>query len=264
MSNSFKIYMHICNATGKVYIGQTNRKNINERFGKNGCRYHGCPKFSKAIKKYGWNNFSHIILESNLSEEEVDYKERFYIKLYHSTDKKFGYNISEGGSKTKTISIEIRQRISNSLKGKVDWNTGRKCSEETKRLISEKKKGVSYPNTVVWTSEMRRKQSQRLMGHKMPQSAITKLKSYSGEKAIWYGRHHSEKTKQKLSEYRGEKASWYGRKHTEEYKNHMSKKVSGANNQAYGKHWYNDGIKNIFTYECPIGFHKGKLNYKTK
>lgn len=262
--NSFKIYMHLNKTNGKVYIGQTNRRCINDRFGKDGKRYYACPMFGSAIKKYGWDNFSHIILEDNVSADMVDYKERFYISLYHSTDKDFGYNLASGGSFGKTIPQETRKKISNSLKGNIPWNIGKKHSEETRRKISKIKKGVSHPNNTIWTDEMRRKQSEKLKGHKMPKSAIEKLKQYSGENAIWYGRHHSEETKEKLRQYRGDKASFYGKKHTQEYKEYMSKRVSGKNNQAYGKHWYTNGVSNYFGYECPNGFYKGVTKKNSK
>lgn len=254
---TYKIYMHLNIKNGKIYIGQTNRKNLNDRWGKEGRRYYQCPMFGNAIKKYGRHNFIHIILEDNLTESQVDYKERFYIKLYHSNDKDYGYNISDGGRFGKTMPEEVRKKISDSLKGKVTWNTGRKRSEETKRKISEKKRGISIHNNVVWTDEMRKRQSEKLKGHHMPKTAIEKLKQYSGEKAIWYGRHHTEETKEKLRQYCGEKHPFYGKKHTEEYKKYMSKKVSGENNQAYGKHWYTNGIVNYFGFECPNGFYKG-------
>lgn len=256
---NYRIYMHLNIKNGKIYIGQTNRKNLNDRWGKEGRRYYQCPRFGCAIKKYGWNNFVHIILEENVSEKDIDYKERFYINLYHSTDKDFGYNLSPGGNNGKTISEETRKKISNSLKGKVTWNTGRKHSKETRRKISEAKKGKSVPNTTIWTKEMRQRHREIMLGRKMPESAIQKLKQYSGKNAIWYGRHHTEETKEKLRQYCGEKASFFGKKHSQEYKDYMSKKVSGKNNQAYGKHWFNNGIKNVFCYECPEGYIKGKI-----
>ncbi len=257
MEKIYKIYMHLNKINGKIYIGQTNRTNINDRYGKNGRRYAQCPRFGAAIQKYGWENFVHMILEDKLSFEEANNKERFYIALYHSTDKDYGYNVSSGGVINKTIPIEIRIKISNSLKGKSSSNIGRKCSEETKRKISKSKKGKSHANTTVWTEEMRKRHSELMRGRKKSQSAIEKLKKYSGQNAVWYGRHHTEETKIKLRQYCGEKASFYGKKHTQKYKDYMSKKVSGSNNQAFGKHWFTNGSKNYFGFECPEGFMRG-------
>ena len=262
--DTYRIYMHLNKINGKVYIGQTNRRFINDRFGKDGKKYYVCPLFGNAIKKYGWNNFVHFIIEDNIPSDLVEYKERFYINLYHSTDKEFGYNIASGGSLGKIIPEETKKKISNSLKGNIPWNLGIKHREETKIKISEAKKGVSHPNNSVWTDEMRKRQSEKLKGHHMPEIAIEKLKQYSGEKAIWYGRHHSEETKEKLRQYCGDKASFYGKKHTQEYKEYMSKRVSGKNNQAYGKHWYTNGVSNYFGYECPNGFYKGVTKKNSK
>ena len=259
MKKKYKIYMLLNNKNGKIYIGQTCRT-LKARFGCKGNGYLHPKKINRigqAILKYGWDSFSSIILEEVNTPQIADLKERFYISLYHSNTEAFGYNIINGGVYGCSIPKEIRDKIANSLKGKVSWTKGRHHSEETKRKISMVKKGVSHPNTTIWTEEMRKHQSEIMKGKKMPQSAIEKLKQYKGEKAIWYGKHHSEETKRKLREYKGEKASWYGRKHTEEYKAYMSKKVSGKNNQAYGKHWFTNGEINIFTYDCPPGFKKG-------
>ena len=80
---------------GKVYIGQT-KQSLKTRWA-NGKGYKNCTAFNYAIEKYGWNNFDHIVLEEELSKDEADIKEQYYIHLYHSTDKDFGYNITDGG-----------------------------------------------------------------------------------------------------------------------------------------------------------------------
>ena len=47
--------------------------------------------------------------------------------------------------------------------------------------------------------------------------------AHTGEKAYWYGKHHSEESKQKISEsMTGEKAYWYGKHFSEEHKNKIS------------------------------------------
>lgn len=93
--NKYCIYMHTA-PNGKMYIGQT--CDINHRFGNNGYNYKGCKRFMNAIKKYGWDNFEHRIISSNLTKEEADFQEMFYISAYNLTDDKYGYNITKGGA----------------------------------------------------------------------------------------------------------------------------------------------------------------------
>ena len=81
---------------GKMYVGQT--CNINKRFGSNGINYIGCKRFYNAIKKYGWDNFEHQVISTNLTKEEADFQEMFYISAYNLTDDKYGYNITDGGA----------------------------------------------------------------------------------------------------------------------------------------------------------------------
>ena len=89
------VYMHTVKENGKKYIGQS-KMSPEKRWGKNGHRYKGCM-FYDAIKKYGWNNIEHEILIDNLTEEEADYYEKYYIALYQTDISEFGYNISKGG-----------------------------------------------------------------------------------------------------------------------------------------------------------------------
>lgn len=63
--------------------------------------------FSKAIKKYGWRNFQHIILCENVAE----ILEQYYIWLYKSNDREFGYNIEGGGHAKKIVSEETKKKI---------------------------------------------------------------------------------------------------------------------------------------------------------
>lgn len=75
---SFCIYLLENNINHKKYVGQTIQK-PQSRW-RNGKGYVCQPAIGKAIKKYGWNNFTHIILEDNiLTQEEANEKERYYI-----------------------------------------------------------------------------------------------------------------------------------------------------------------------------------------
>lgn len=89
----YLIYKHTCKENGKSYIGQTKR-NPKRRW-KRGYGYRGMF-FYKAIEKYGWDGFDHIILEENIpTQEEANEKEKYYISLYDTINN--GYNISIGG-----------------------------------------------------------------------------------------------------------------------------------------------------------------------
>ena len=90
------IYLHRNKINGKVYIGQTCQKP--EKRWNYGHGYKNCPRFYSAIVSYGWSNFEHIILENNLTSDEANEKEQYYIKKYNSQNPDLGYNLTEGGS----------------------------------------------------------------------------------------------------------------------------------------------------------------------
>lgn len=90
------IYLHRNKINGKVYIGQTCQKP--EKRWNYGHGYKNCPRFYSAIVSYGWSNFEHIILENNLTSNEANEKEQYYIKKYNSQNPDLGYNLTEGGS----------------------------------------------------------------------------------------------------------------------------------------------------------------------
>lgn len=95
MERLFTIYMHRNKINNKVYIGQTCLPL--ERRWKHGNGYDKDPLFYKAIVKYGWDNFEHLVLEKNLSEEQVNERERYWIKKYQSNNVNYGYNLTPGG-----------------------------------------------------------------------------------------------------------------------------------------------------------------------
>lgn len=68
------------------------------------------------------------------------------------------------------------------------------------------------------------------------------------------GRELSEEHKRKLSEA---KKCNKGKARSEETKMKISNTLKGKN---IGRHWYNNGVENVFTFECPDGFVKGVLH----
>ena len=89
---SFCVYMHINNKNGKKYIGITSKKDPQKRWGRNGSGYK-CQFFYKAIQKYGWDNFSHEIIATDLSIEEALNLETELITKFRSLWTDNGYNI---------------------------------------------------------------------------------------------------------------------------------------------------------------------------
>lgn len=127
----FYVYMHVNKINNKKYIGIT-RRNPEVRW-YNGKGYGHNQYFTNAINKYGWNNFEHIILFSNLTESEACLKEQELIKYYKSNTHSFGYNLESGG-KYFNVNELTKKKISESSKGK-------KLSNKTKNKISNSEKG---------------------------------------------------------------------------------------------------------------------------
>ena len=87
------IYFILDRTNGKAYIGKTRqklRKRIKNH--KSGAKsYIDC-----AIQKHGWENFSVFALEECATPEELDERERYWIRTLH-TRAPYGYNLTEGG-----------------------------------------------------------------------------------------------------------------------------------------------------------------------
>lgn len=134
----WKVYKHT-SPPGKCYIGITHYNNPNKRW-QNGLGYRRNPFFIRAILKYGWDNFEHIILYDKLSREEAVDKEIYLIKYYKNLN--ISYNITDGGDghNGQSVSEETKLKISESLKKnpKIPWNKGKTgvYSEETISAIS--------------------------------------------------------------------------------------------------------------------------------
>lgn len=69
------------------YVGQT--CNLSERWRNNGKNYFNSIKFYNAIKKYGWDNFTHEVVYSNLNKQAADKLEKELIHKYNSIEEGF-------------------------------------------------------------------------------------------------------------------------------------------------------------------------------
>lgn len=169
MSN-YTVYIHTNTANGMKYVGITSKR-PEERW-QGGHGYRKQAVFWNAIVKYGWDNFTHEIVATGLTDEAAWKLEQALISKYDTTNRKHGYNRSVGGecgakgvgrseknkkatsaalkrlwsdeafkerrkaaTREMNKSPEIRKKRSESQKG-------RTLSEETRRKISEAKTGV--------------------------------------------------------------------------------------------------------------------------
>ena len=190
------VYMHT-SPSGKFYIGITRQKPI-ERWGSDGRGYlyknkkgeFRQPAMANAVIKYpNWNEWKHDIIAENLLSEEAKYMEQELIAKYQSDNSMYGYNISPGGE-------------------------GFSLSEETKRKISESKKGTKMSDSA--RLNMSNAQKQRWN----QDARDERSRKYTGEGNPMYGAHRY-----------GELSPMFGKKHSDETIKKMSESKRGKNNK---------------------------------
>ena len=186
------IYKVTNKINGKVYIGQTidtfkrryhskGGNTLIERmyntyiYNKNNNKSYN-DHLLNSIEKYGFNNFDVVdIFDIAFSREELDIKEKSWISIYKSTDKKYGYNILEGGTVGYTYTEEVKSKMKEAKEGiyfgkdnpfygkhhseeqKAKWSKqrkGRKLSEEWKKNIgkSQQKKVINLDTGLIFNS----------------------------------------------------------------------------------------------------------------
>ena len=178
---TYCVYKHtnICN--NKCYIGITSQS-PNRRW-LNGYGYSKTqPKFYNAIKKYGWDSFTHEILFENLTFEEANQKEIELIALYNSCEN--GYNISTGGSGNPghEVTAEMRLQMSAAHAGQVSWTKGKPLTETHKNNLSIAHMGK---NTGERSLETKEKISKALKGKKKSEKARLNMSAAKAGKAPW-------------------------------------------------------------------------------
>lgn len=116
---------------------------------------HYNPHLQNSWNKYGKNNFIFQIVEKcDLSI--LEQREIFYINLFKSFDKNYGYNLTTGGNRPK-LSETTRLKMSKSKTGKKRKfsrehlknmslsRIGKKLTQEHKNKLSERLKGKNHP-----------------------------------------------------------------------------------------------------------------------
>lgn len=119
----------------KVYIGKSTKPF--ERFKKHLKVASGTRKvekfyFHRAINKYGGDNFTFSILQKFDNEEDCNQAEMYWIKFFNAKNKKYGYNLTDGGEgcSGRVITEETREKMRKHA-------LTRRHTEETKQKLRE-------------------------------------------------------------------------------------------------------------------------------
>lgn len=198
----YYLYLHLF-PNKKKYVGVT-CQNPSRRW-RDGIGYKSQTIMYRAILKYGWDKIEHIILLSGLSKQEAEREERKIIKELKTNDRKYGYNIENGGN-THKVSNETKRKMSEIAikRFKIYGGTmlGKKHSKKTKANMSLKKIGVNNP----------------MFGRKLTDEHKKRISIANKGKTA------SKETKNKLST--SHKGLMVGEKHPNYNKHPLSKSVS--------------------------------------
>ena len=213
------IYITTNLLNNKKYIGQHKANEFDSQYIGSGIY------LTKAIHKYGKENFCCEILEICETQAKLNDREIYWIKKFNAVASENFYNISTGG-------------------------TGGDLG-----YLANKKRSETIMGHIV-SNETKQKMHQSALGHKVSKETRQKLRDANLGKIV------HEETKQKIRKIMlGKNAGDTNGAKRPEIRQKLSLLNSGSNNPSYGKHWYNDGNICILTYECPNGFVKGRLKH---
>ena len=155
-----EVYLVTNTVNGKQYIGQTTQP-VATRWSQHvhESRRAHLPLYA-AIRKYGCESFVLSVLDTAVSQEELNQKEKDFIEAYNTLDRDFGYNLHEGGNKPPLMTPVAAAKGGASRRGRkrpqyvIDavrkaqlGNThclGRELSAETKQKIGRASKGRKH------------------------------------------------------------------------------------------------------------------------
>lgn len=142
--NNKGIYAILNTANSFIYVGQTRQRFI-KRFWhhqwklRNGT--HDNNHLQNAWNLYGEDSFEFFVIENVKNNDNLNHLEEKYIQLYRGNN--CCYNIQDGGQTAHRYTRTKEHRKLIGEKNRVNM-TGKKHSKETKRKMSESRKGQHY------------------------------------------------------------------------------------------------------------------------
>ena len=136
MDRLFTIYRHV-SPIGRVYVGITSQ-DVETRW-RHGDTYRNSTYFKRAIRKYGWKNFKHEILFTNVEEERAKRLEIELIRHYKGLG--ISYNLTNGGDGTNGYhhTDEYKQFKSQQMKEFFSTERGKEiCAKGGKTNLGKK------------------------------------------------------------------------------------------------------------------------------
>lgn len=123
------IYKILNLSNNKVYIGKTT-KPLEDRFNQHlkCAKNHVNRYLYDAMNKYGYDKFKICLIEECM-DEDLNEREKYYISMYKSNQKDFGYNMTVGGDGGDTWSsnnhkLETALKIKNTKIKNGTWGKG--------------------------------------------------------------------------------------------------------------------------------------------
>jgi group I intron endonuclease len=232
--NVMIIYKTVNVLNGKFYVGQDSKNNP---------EYLGSGTLLKrAIEKHGRNNFIKETLEVCSTQEELNEREKYWIK--ETKAQELGYNIAEGGQGGNTYSEETKQKVSEFFKGRYvspetiekRKETRRKREQENPdryKQTEERKKAIGdFHRGKEISEEQKQKNSERMKNFTNYSPEFLEMQNGEnrrGEKSPMWGTKASEETRRKQSEYHKNNPVryWLGKKRPPEATEKMRQKMIG-------------------------------------
>ena len=202
----YTVYVILNKVNGKMYVGKDKKfpnrwKRDHLRYAKGGKEKHPhhYQYIHAAINKYGVENFELVELERFETAEECSQMEIFWIAFWRTWDRNYGYNLTRGGEGAhgRVVSEETKRKMSEAKKGKYIGGQnpffGKKHTVESKLEIGRKSKGRSVG------------ENSPHFGEKMPQETRNKISGrrkgkFIGKNNPFYGKTHTPETIKMLSE----------------------------------------------------------------